>query len=37
MFYYIRGTVAIIEPNLVVIDAGGVGYAISTSLTSCPR
>ena len=35
MFYYIRGTVAIIEPNLVVIDAGGVGYAISTSLTSC--
>lgn len=35
MFYYIRGTVAINEPNLVVIDAGGVGYAVSTSLTSC--
>ena len=35
MFYYIRGTVAVNEPNLVVIDAGGVGYAISTSLTSC--
>jgi Holliday junction DNA helicase RuvA len=34
MFYYIKGTVALVEPGAVVIDAGGVGYALSTSLTS---
>ena len=27
MFYYLEGTVTIMEPNLAVIDAGGVGYA----------
>ena len=26
MFYFIRGKVAVSEPGLVVIDAGGVGY-----------
>ena len=34
MFYFIRGKVAVSEPGLVVIDAGGVGYGIMTSLTS---
>lgn len=34
MFYYIKGTVAHVEPGMVVLDAGGVGYAISTSYTS---
>ncbi len=34
MFYYISGKVAVIEPGLAVIDAGGVGYAINTSYNS---
>ncbi|MBR2473333.1 MAG: Holliday junction branch migration protein RuvA [Clostridia bacterium] len=34
MFYFIKGKAEIVEPNLVVIDAGGVGYAINTSTTS---
>ena len=34
MFYYISGKVAVIEPGMVVIDAGGVGYAVNTSYTS---
>jgi len=34
LFYYIKGTVALTEPALVVLDAGGVGYALNTSYTS---
>lgn len=34
MFSYISGTVGMAVPNLVVIDVGGVGYAIHTSLNS---
>jgi len=34
MFYYINGTVAILDANLAVIDVGGVGYAIHTTTTS---
>ena len=34
MFYYISGKVAAAEVGLVVIDAGGVGYAINTSYLS---
>ena len=34
MFYYISGKVAAAEAGLVVIDAGGVGYAINTSYPS---
>ncbi len=34
MFYFISGRVAATEAGLVVIDAGGVGYAINTSYTS---
>lgn len=35
MFYYVEGTVAVLEPNLAVIDCAGVGYAVNTSLTTC--
>ncbi|NLO49160.1 MAG: Holliday junction branch migration protein RuvA [Clostridiales bacterium] len=31
MFYYINGIVSEIEPNLAVIDCGGVGYACHTT------
>lgn len=31
MFYYIEGKVAVIEPNLAVLDAGGVGYCCHTT------
>ena len=31
MFYYVEGKAAHIEPNLVVIDCGGVGYACATT------
>ena len=34
MFHYISGTVAALDTNLAVIDAGGVGYALFTSTTS---
>ncbi|MDR0915888.1 MAG: Holliday junction branch migration protein RuvA [Oscillospiraceae bacterium] len=37
MFYYIDGTVTIIEPNLAVVDAGGVGYACSVSAATLSR
>lgn len=34
MFYFIQGTVAHMEPNLAVLDCGGVGYACrSTNYT----
>lgn len=31
MFYYLTGTVAILDANLAVVDVGGVGYACHTS------
>lgn len=34
MFYYISGKAAAAEPGMVVVDAGGVGYAINTSYPS---
>ncbi len=34
MFYYIEGTVAVIDQNLAVIDVGGVGYACFTTMNS---
>ena len=34
MFHYISGTVASLDVNLAVIDAGGVGYALHTTTTS---
>ena len=26
MYYYLNGTLAVVQPNLAVIDCGGVGY-----------
>ena len=37
MFYYVKGKVAVCEPGVVVIDAGGVGYAVQTSATSASQ
>ena len=34
MFYYIKGVVGQTAPNLVVLEAGGVGYALNTSYVS---
>ena len=31
MFYYLDGTISVLEPNLAVVDCGGVGYALNTS------
>jgi len=31
MFYYLNGTVTVLEANLAVIDCGGVGYACNTT------
>jgi Holliday junction resolvasome RuvABC DNA-binding subunit len=31
MFYYLNGTVTVIDINLAVIDVGGVGYKLSVS------
>ena len=37
MFYYVSGTVAHLEPNLAVIDCGGVGYACRTTNQTLSR
>lgn len=34
MFYYIKGTLAMLDPNFAVIDAGGVGYKLTISTTT---
>lgn len=34
MFYYINGTVSVMEANLAVLDCGGVGYACYTTGTT---
>ena len=31
MFYYLKGTVALLEANLAVVDCGGVGFACNTT------
>ena len=33
MFYYLNGTLALVDANLAVIDCGGVGYACHTTPT----
>ena len=37
MFYYLSGKLAHIEPPVAVIDVGGVGYAVHSSLNSLAR
>ena len=34
MFYFIKGKLAVLEPNFAVIDAGGVGYKLTISSTT---
>ena len=34
MFYYINGTVAEIQSMLAVVDCGGVGYALNTTVNT---
>ncbi len=34
MFSYLNGTVAELEPNLVVVDVGGVGFACNASMNT---
>lgn len=34
MFYYIEGKVAMLEPNLAVIDCSGVGYALNVTMNT---
>ncbi len=31
MFYYLNGTITVLEANLAVVDCGGVGYACNTT------
>ena len=37
MFYYIEGTVSMLENNLAVLDCSGVGYGISVSSQTLSR
>lgn len=37
MFYYIEGTVALMDNGLAVIDCGGVGYALNTTVNTLSR
>lgn len=37
MFYYLRGEVALIELNLVVMDCGGVGFSVNTTTNTISR
>ena len=34
MFYYLNGTITILDTNLAVVDCGGVGYALNASLNT---
>ena len=37
MFYFLRGEVALIDLNLVVIDCGGVGFSVNTTTNTLSR
>lgn len=37
MFYYLSGTVAVIEVGAVVLDCGGVGFLVSTTTTTISK
>ena len=34
MFYYLNGTITLLDANLAVVDCGGVGYACKTTSTT---
>lgn len=37
MFYHLEGKVSELEPNLVVLDCGGVGYALNATVNTVSR
>ena len=37
MFYYLNGTVAIIDLGLVVLECGGVGFTVNTTTTTMAK
>ena len=37
MFYYIEGTVSAVEAGLAVVDCGGVGFALNTTVNTLSR
>ena len=37
MFYYIEGEITLIEPGLAVVDCGGAGYALNTTVNTLSR
>ena len=37
MFYYLNGTVAVIDLGIVVIDCGGVGFTVNTTATTMAK
>lgn len=37
MFYYIEGIVSLIDGSVAVVDCGGVGYAVNTTVNSLSR
>lgn len=37
MFYYIEGVVSLIDGSVAVVDCGGVGYAVNTTVNSLSR
>ncbi len=37
MFYYLNGTVAVIDLGMVVLDCGGVGFSVNTTTTTIAR
>ena len=37
MFYYIDGTLTLIDGTVAVVDCGGVGYALNTTVNSLSR
>ena len=37
MFYYIEGIVSLIDGSIAVVDCGGVGYAVNTTVNSLSR
>ncbi len=37
MFYYLNGTVALMDTGIVVLDCGGVGFCVNTTTTTMSR
>ena len=37
MFYYLHGTVALIDLGVVVLECGGVGFSVNTTTTTMAK